>query len=138
MIRYALRCKDGHSFESWFQSGEAFDALVARGLLSCAACGSTDVGKALMAPKVQADRAEAQTLVTPPTEMERKIAALRAKVEAESTYVGGRFAEEARSLHEAGTEKAIWGEANATEARALIEDGIPVAPLPFLPRSKAN
>ncbi|UWQ16451.1 DUF1178 family protein [Jannaschia sp. M317] len=133
MIRYSLRCKDGHGFESWFQSADAFDTLSARGLVSCATCGSTEVEKALMAPKVQA-----KPLSAPVTEVERKIAALRAKVEAEATYVGNRFAEEARAIHETGGDKPIWGEANATEAKALIEDGIPVAPLPFLPKQKAN
>ena len=56
----------------------------------------------------------------------------------EATYVGGRFAEEARSLHETGTEKAIWGEANAREVRGMLEDGIGIAPLPFMRRDKVN
>ena len=138
MIRYALRCKDGHDFDSWFQSADAYDTLAARGLVSCAVCGSDQVSKALMAPKVQAERAPSRPLASPASEFEAKVAALRAKLEAEATYVGGRFAEEARSLHETGIEKPIWGEANADEARKLLEDGIPVAPLPFLPKQKAN
>lgn len=133
MIRYALRCKDGHAFESWFASADAFDGLAERGLLSCAVCGSAEVSKALMAPKVAGAGA-------PPdrAEVEKKLAALRQKVEAEATYVGPRFAAEARAIHEAGQEKPIYGEANAAEAKALIEDGIPVAPLPFLPKAKVN
>jgi len=34
--------------------------------------------------------------------------------------------------------RAIWGEARPNDARALIEDGIPVLPLPFVPRLKTN
>lgn len=148
MIRYALRCQNGHDFDSWFQSADAFDKLAERGLVACAHCGSSDVTKALMAPKVRADRDRASApaaeapdggpLTTPASEAEAKIAEMRAKLEAEATYVGGRFADEARTLHETGTEKAIWGEANAQEARKLLEDGVPVAPLPFLPKQKAN
>ncbi|TFL18165.1 DUF1178 family protein [Jannaschia formosa] len=130
MIRYALRCKEGHDFESWFASADAYDALSAKRLVSCAVCGVEDVSKALMAPKV-APRAA-------PTEMERKIAELRRKVEAEATYVGPRFAAEARAIHEAGESRPIYGEANAAEARELIADGIPVAPLPFLPKARTN
>ena len=130
MIRYALRCSDGHDFESWFASADAFEALSARGLLSCATCGTAEVGKALMAPKVAA-RASSDDAA-------RRIAALRAKVEREATYVGPRFAAEARAIHEAESDRAVYGEANADEVRSLLEDGIPVAPLPFTPKAKAN
>jgi len=54
MIRYALKCSEGHVFDSWFQSARAFDALAAAGHLSCAECGSASVEKTLMAPKVVA------------------------------------------------------------------------------------
>jgi hypothetical protein len=136
MIRYALRCAEGHDFESWFAGAGAFDALASKGLLSCAVCGSPQVEKALMAPKV-VSRGESAP-AAPRPDLEARIRALREKVEAEATYVGPRFAAEARALHEAGEEKAIYGEARPAEARALIEDGIPIAPLPFLPKAKAN
>lgn len=140
MIRYALRCTDGHAFESWFQSASAYDSLAGRGLVTCAACGSADVEKALMAPKVGRGEAPAPSLRgAAETRVETRLAAFRRKVEAEATYVGGRFAAEARRVHASETpERAIYGEANAAEVRGLLEDGIPVAPLPFLPKSKAN
>lgn len=135
MIRYALKCHDGHSFESWFQSAAAYDALAAKGLVTCAVCGATEVSKAMMAPKVSDG---ARALSTPTSEAEGKIAALRKKVESEATYVGGKFAEEARRLHDAKVDKPIYGEASAPEVKRLLDDGVPVAPLPFLPKSKAN
>jgi hypothetical protein len=84
-----------------------------------------------MAPKVG-------SLAVPASDIEKKIAALRRKVESEATYVGGRFAEEARAIHGTQGDKAIYGEANAAEVKSLLEDGVPIAPLPFLPKSKAN
>ena len=142
MIRYALRCADGHAFESWFQSAAAYDSLAARGLLSCASCGSDTVEKALMAPKVAPRSAapvpDAPMADAPVTPVEARVAALRKKVEAESTYVGPRFAAEARAIHETGEAKAIWGEANPAEVKSLLKDGVPVAPLPFVPKSKVN
>jgi hypothetical protein len=147
MINYALKCGQGHGFDSWFQSAAAFDRLEAAGMLACAVCGSADVVKGLMAPRVvTAENAAlvptetpARQLALPTSELEKQIAELRKKVEENSTYVGGGFVAEARAIHE-GTapERSIWGEARPEEARALMEEGVPVAPLPFMPSRKAN
>lgn len=137
MIRFALHCADGHDFESWFASGTAFDDLRARGLVSCAICGSSKVEKALMTPAVAP--AEKRPLAAPANPAEAMLAALRAEIEKNSEYVGMNFATEARRIHAGDApERQIHGEAKPEEARQLIEEGVPVAPLPFLPRSKAN
>lgn len=135
MVRYSLRCGEGHAFESWFASATAFDDLAGRGLLACAECGSAAVEKAPMAPRVAtAEGAEAARAAR-----ERALRELKARIERESDYVGLSFAQEARAIHEGrAPERSIHGEARPEEARALIEDGIPVAPLPFLPTRKAN
>lgn len=141
MIQYALKCDKGHQFESWFQSASAFDALVRSGHLSCVQCGSTDVAKAIMSPRVSsnAEAPKTPSLSKPETDNEKALTALRKHVEENADYVGGNFAEEARSMYLGATpERAIYGEANGAEAKALIEDGVPVAPLPFLPNRKAN
>lgn len=135
MVRYSLSCADGHAFESWFQSAAAFDDLAARGLLSCVQCGSSKVGKALMAPAV----ATRDDLSTPRDPREAALAAMRRQVEENSDYVGLSFAAEARAMHEGEKpERSIWGEAKPEEAKALLEEGIPVAPLPFMPKRSAN
>lgn len=141
MIRYALKCPEGHGFESWFQSSSAYEALRGAGHVACPICGSTAVDKALMAPAVgQTDQPEPKgALTTPQSEMEQALAALRKQVEENSEYVGLGFAAEARRIHSGDApERAIYGEARADEARALIEDGVPVAPLPFMPQRKTN
>jgi hypothetical protein len=156
MIRYRLTCRDGHSFDSWFQNAGTFSELQAGGQLACAICGMTDVEKALMAPAVTqarlpaADPAKAgltpdtapparPSLTEQQSELETAIAALRRQIEENSDYVGMNFVAEARRLHESdGPVRAIHGEARPEEARKLIEDGIPVAPLPFLPGRKVN
>jgi hypothetical protein len=138
VVRYSLSCADGHAFESWFQSAAAFDDLAARGLLACAECGSARVEKALMAPAVAASRPEAP-LTAPRDPREAMLAAMRRHIEENSDYVGLSFAAEARAIHEgAAPERSIWGEARPEEARSLLEDGIPVAPLPFVPKRSAN
>ncbi|MEY4984726.1 MAG: hypothetical protein RIR62_2992 [Pseudomonadota bacterium] len=151
MIRYALKCADDHAFESWFQSAAAFDALQAQGHVTCPLCGSARVEKALMAPAVRPAPADAPAkapapaqggrpnLTAPATAVEEALAALRRQVEENSEYVGMNFAAEARRIHDGDApERSIYGEARPDEARKLIEDGVPVTPLPFLPPRKAN
>lgn len=139
MIRYALRCSQGHAFESWFKSAQAFDALVSAGHVTCAECGSVDVSKALMTPRVvaKADAVAKSESDKPEVDKDVAIAQMRKQVEENSTYVGGKFAQAARDMHEGTSpETSIYGEASLTEAKALMEDGVPVVPLPFKPKQK--
>jgi hypothetical protein len=137
MILYTLRCPEGHDFDSWFQNAAAFDALTAARRVTCPCCGSANVAKAPMAPTVQAsDRTD---LSRPASKREAAIAALRRQVEENSDYVGAEFASKARAMHDGLIpDRPIHGEAKPDEARALIEDGVPVAPLPFMPARKVN
>lgn len=139
MIRYTLKCANDHQFESWFQSSDAYTALRDGGHVSCAICGSDEVQRAPMAPRLGKAATDAPRLSEPGTEVEAAMTALRKQVEENSDYVGLSFAKEARAMHEGSApERAIYGEAKPDEAKALIEDGIPVAPLPFMPKRKAN
>lgn len=143
MIRYALSCDAGHGFESWFASADGFAALQASGQVNCPLCGSARVEKALMAPTVRPAREPAPkvapALAGPLSEVEAAIAALRRHIETTSEYVGMNFAAEARRMHGGeAPERPIHGETAPDEARKLIEEGLPVAPLPFLPRRKVN
>jgi hypothetical protein len=143
MIRYALKCEDSHRFESWFQSGAAFEALMARGLVTCPDCGSASVTKDLMAPKVAASRGEglAPRAMTnaPDPDLVEAISKLRKHVEETSDYVGDRFAHEARAMHDGDQpHRPIYGDVKPEEARKLIEDGVPALPLPFIPKQKTN
>lgn len=148
MIQYTLKCADGHTFDSWFQSGAAYDKLAAAGMVACAICGSSKVSKSIMAPRVRAARDAAPEPTQPApsgplsasaSPAEQALAELRRKVEQNSDYVGLNFATEARAMHDGDApERAIYGEANLEEARGLIEDGIPVMPLPFRPGRKNN
>lgn len=140
MISFALNCPDGHRFDSWFQSAAAFDSLAQAGHVACPVCGSTRVEKALMAPAVRPARAQAAgPLRTVDTDAEAALAALRREVEENADYVGLNFVAEARAMHEGDLpSRSIYGEARIDEARKLLEDGVPVAPLPFRPIRKVN
>lgn len=144
MIQFTLKCHEDHRFDSWFQSSDAFDKLLDAGMVSCVICGSRQVEKAVMAPRVRKSGAPDEPkmrhkLAASSHPAEQALAKLRRKVEENSDYVGMNFAREARDIHDGiSPERAIYGEAKPEEARKLIEDGVPVAPLPFLPARKTN
>ncbi len=144
MISYTLKCENDHSFDSWFQSGSAFDKLHIAGMITCPVCDSTSVEKAIMAPRVRPARKAAtapdvQPLSTPSTDEERAIAEMKSKIEANSEYVGMEFAKQARAIHDGDApERPIYGEAKPEDALKLLQDGVPVAPLPFTPKRKTN
>lgn len=148
MIRYALKCPQGHQFESWFQSAKAFEKLHAGGMVECAVCGDTQVTKSLMAPNIGAKSnaqpnepptAPERPLSTPANPAEQALAEMKKHVEENSDYVGSSFATEARAMHEGESpERAIHGEAKLDDAKKLIDDGVPIVPLPFAPNRKTN
>ena len=157
MIRYNLRCERGHAFESWFQSSAAYETQEKRKLVNCPSCGSAKVERAIMAPQIVSKKgreaappepaasAEAASteLATPgPTpllmaqerELRAKLKELRDHIVKNADNVGERFPNEARKMHYGDIEhRPIYGEASPDEARALIDEGVEVSPLPVLP-----
>ena len=136
MIRYNLKCTNDHQFDSWFADAASYDTLRGRNLVSCAVCGDTDVSKSLMAPQVRPARGALSQAASP---AEQAIADMRMHIETNADDVGTNFAAEARKIHDGETpERAIYGQANVQEAKELIKDGVPVVPLPFMAKDKAN
>lgn len=140
MIRYDLRCDQGHAFDGWFRDSDGFDKLRSAGQVACTQCGSVRVEKALMAPGVALKPdARPEGLRTPRDPRKAALEAMRQHVEKNSDYVGMSFATEARAIHEGqAPERAIHGEAKLEDAKKLLEDGIAVAPLPFRSRQRVN
>ena len=152
MIRYSLRCDRGHAFESWFQSSSAYEQQEKRKLVNCPACGSDKVERAIMAPQIVSKKGResaapapaASTDVTAPAstplmmaqerELRAKLKELRDHIVKNADNVGERFPNEARKMHYGDIEhRPIYGEASPDEARALIDEGVEVSPLPVLP-----
>src|SRR6202045_4137677 len=155
MIRYSLRCERGHAFESWFQSSSAYESQEKRKLVNCPVCGTAKVERAIMAPQIVSkkdrDRAEAPAPATTPApevaaptstpllmaqerELRAKLKELRDHIVKNADNVGERFPNEARKMHYGDIEhRPIYGEASPDEARALIDEGVEVSPLPVLP-----
>jgi hypothetical protein len=162
MIRYSLHCEQGHDFESWFASSDAYDKQVKRKLVTCPVCGSAKVEKAIMAPRLartdQGRSAPAPEAVETPvmpapagpdpkapvamiSPQERafreKLKELRDHLTKNAEHVGQRFPEEARKMHYGEIEhRSIYGEASPDEAKELFDEGIEFHPLPVLPEDR--
>src|SRR5271157_2505938 len=139
MIKYALGCAEGHEFESWFPDSAAYEKQRKRGLVACPECGSTAVEKAIMAPAVVGgERVAIEPPVAVLTDDKRRhvremITQLRHQIEANTDDVGTKFPETARAIHHGDEpERAIRGRASLAEAKALIEEGVGVMPMPAL------
>jgi hypothetical protein len=166
MIRYALVCAKGHTFESWFQNSAAYDKQAKRGLVECPICGNSKVEKALMTPKLSGTKkrstaslpapmtegapaeaapvtAEAASPVAMMSPQERefrtKLKELREHIIKNADDVGRKFPEEARKMHYREIEhRSIYGEASPQEAKELYEEGVEFHPIPVLPDERNN
>lgn len=158
MILYELNCDRQHSFEAWFKDGATCDRQLKRNTVECPSCGSVQVAKALMAPRVgkKGNAREIAPIEAPaapsvpvapvaanktavvPVELRQALMEVRKQIEANCDYVGDNFAEEARKIHHGETEaRGIYGEATDAEHEELIEDGIEVTRVPWVPRGDA-
>ena len=124
MIVFDLQCRDGgETFEAWFRSGADFEEQRDAGLVQCPICASANVGKAPMAPRVP--RKDSDQPIT-------RLAALQSRLLKDSRWVGDAFTDTARAMHSGEIEtEQVHGNATLEQARSLLEDGVPVAPLPL-------
>ena len=155
MIKYQLKCGNDHAFEGWFGSSKAYDTQSKRKLVTCPICGTANVEKAIMAPRIARSRSrktvrseDVAIEQTPATSANRSqhmlngeqrkllstMRKLRDEMLAKSDYVGPRFAEEARRIHnEEVPARGIHGEATPDEVAELKEEGVKIYPVPVLP-----
>jgi len=140
MIRYALVCEHAHAFEGWFGSSADYDDQAAKGLVECPVCATRAVRKQIMAPAVAGTRKTVQDEAPGKAQMMMEaMGRLRRHVEETFDDVGDAFASEARAIHEGRAEdRGIYGQASPKEVRDLVEDGVPVAPLPPKPPEKTE
>ncbi len=137
---FDLECEHGHVFEGWFSSHEDYEGQVARGLLACPLCSSQSITRRVSAARLNVTRSsdsetEARARSEAAEDRARQLQAefiryMRETLRA-TEDVGERFAIEARRIHEGeAPQRAIRGVATRAERDALLEEGIPVMPVP--------
>jgi hypothetical protein len=137
MILFALRCGRDHHFEAWFRDGATYEAQAAAGEIACPECGDTRVVKAVMAPRLNSARGEQLDVRDAAHQAARAarvaLTELREAIETTCDNVGERFPEEARRIHYGEVEAhAIYGSASPEESRALAEEGVEFAVIPWI------
>lgn len=134
MIVFDLQCRTGgERFEAWFHSNAEFEEQRGAGLVQCPYCQSAEVEKAPMAPMLPRRGNVSDAFA--------KLASMQTEMLKDSEWVGEKFADTARKMHSGEIEpKLVHGQASASEARSLIDDGVPIAPLPLpvVPPSQVN
>ena len=137
MIVFDLQCREascsgGASFEAWFRSNADYDDQQAAGHVTCPFCQSANVAKAPMAPSVPRKGAAGPLA---------RLAAAQAEILKDSRWVGEEFTDTARAMHSGDIPpEQVHGKATIEQAKALVEDGVPVAPLPLpvIPPNRVN
>ncbi|MDD3446143.1 MAG: DUF1178 family protein [Zavarzinia sp.] len=140
MIVYDLGCPEGHVFEAWFKDSATFEKQARQGKVACPTCGATKVTRGPQATNIATgvSREKQVKAAEQQAEMRQALRELRKTVEDNCEHVGDKFAEEARKIHYGETEaRAIYGETTPEEAKALDEEGVPVARLPWIERDDA-
>jgi hypothetical protein len=153
VIVFELQCKQLHRFEGWFASIDAFDRQRAAGEIACPVCADPAV---LKVPSARIQRAKASPTSKrvasgtaepngPPAKaqmpaksapgQQMTLAAFIDHVLVNSEDVGTRFAEEARRIHrDEAPRRSIRGQSTPAETEALLDEGVPVFPLPIPPK----
>jgi len=133
MIVFDLQCGgDCGTFEAWFRSTADYEEQRAGGLVQCPVCQSANIDKAPMAPRVPRKGSDNPIA---------KLAAIQAEMLKDSRWVGDEFTDTARAMHSGEIEREqVHGQATIAEAKSLVDDGVPVAPLPLpvIPPTQVN
>ena len=136
-----ILCDNGHRFEGWFASGDAFRSQSQRHLVHCPQCQTSTVTQMPSAPHVKRGSSELMSSERPAvpaavhaaSQLHQALVSMARKAE----NVGERFPEEARRIHyDEAPARNIRGVATADETLELLDEGIFVLPAPVPPEEE--
>ena len=136
MIKYNLKCKNDHEFESWFSNSEEFEKLSRKNLLECIYCSSKKISKSIMAPMVsnlKSDGEQIEVLNKAFQNEKNKLLKLRNFIENNFEFVGKDFGKRVREVYyDKKSNKAIYGTTTPEEKEELAEEGIDLLSIPWV------
>ena len=136
MIKYNLKCKNNHEFESWFSNSEEFDKLNKKDLLECIYCSSKKISKSIMSPRILNlnTKKEQVNLINKDIKNEKdQLLRLRKYIEKNFDYVGKDFSKKVREVYyDKKTNKAIYGTTTPEERKELEDEGIDLLSIPWV------
>ena len=137
MIKYNLKCKNKHEFESWFSDSNEFEKLVKKNMIECVYCKNRSVKKSIMSPRIT-NKKEPTFPNKEIKKIKKDLLKLKNFVEKNFDYVGEDFPREVRKIYyDKNKRKNIYGTATPKESDELIEEGINLTTIPWL-KDKEN
>ena len=136
MIKYLLKCKNKHEFESWFADSSEYEKLKKKNLISCIFCDTNSVEKSIMAPRVINSKIDVKKNSKTKEnfqKVKKDLLKIRKFVEKNFDFVGDNFAKEVRNIHYNEIKnKNIYGTTSEKEIEELEEEGIELTSIPWL------
>ncbi len=136
MIKYNLKCHNGHEFESWFSNSEEFEKLNNKKLLDCIYCSSKKIKKSIMAPMISSKKNDTEQIFTSNRNIQiekNKLLKLRNYIEKNFDFVGKDFSKKVREIYyDKKNNKAIYGTATPKEREELADEGIELLSIPWV------
>ena len=136
MIKYNLKCKNDHEFESWFSNSEEFEKLNKKNLLECIYCSSKNISKSIMSPMVSGTKTKDEqiNIISKEFKSEKdKLLKLRKYIEKNFDYVGKDFSKKVREVYyDKKNNKAIYGKTTPEEREELANEGIDLLSIPWI------
>ena len=137
MIKYNLKCKNNHEFESWFSNSLEFDKLKKKNLLECIYCSSKKISKSIMSPRIagkKIDRKNLDNKYLREIQNEKKnLIKIRNYIEKNFEYVGKDFSKKVRDIfYDKKNKKTIYGTTTLKERKELAEEGIELLSVPWI------
>ena len=133
MIKYNLKCKHKHEFESWFLDSKEFEKLKSKKMIECIFCKTKSIEKSIMAPSVlsQEQKQKDQKSTKYVKKIQKDLLKIRNFVEKNFEYVGNNFPREVRNVYyDKRKNKNIYGKATPEETQELEEEGIELTAIP--------
>ena len=140
MIKYNLKCHNGHEFESWFSDSNEFDKLNKKKLLECIFCSSKKIEKSIMAPMISGGKLKEDSVSLLNEQLSSKkneLLQIRKYIEKNFEFVGNKFSQKVREVYyDKNNKKTIYGTTTPEERDELSEEGIDLLSIPWV--SKDN
>ena len=135
MIKYNLKCKNKHEFESWFSDSKEFEKLRSKNMIECSFCKTKSVTKSIMSPRIatKEEKAKNKESLKEIEKIRKDLLKMRKFVEKNFEYVGNQFPREVRNIYyDKRKNKNIYGNATPEETQELSEEGIELTTIPWV------
>ena len=141
MIKYNLKCKNKHEFESWFSSSKEFEKLKSKKIIECTLCGTKNVQKSIMSPSVISKEQKEKNIKSTRyiKKIKKDLLKMRSFIEKNFKYVGDNLPQEVRNIYyDKSKNKNIYGKATLEDTEELREEGIELTTIPWIDNKKDN